>query len=923
MKPDTDEPSNPVADGGAAPKLKVGVLTLPLNRNYGGNLQAYALVTALRQLGHSPVLINRRIPPRDFDIASLADRAEADTPLMAKSFTSLSSTAPNTKFIQKHIFPATTPFLSTSHLENKIPHYGFDAIIVGSDQVWRPKYARSMLSDFFLGFLPEDDTTTRRISYAASFASPSWEFSGEETSVATRLIQKFDAVSVREDNGVDLCRDHLNAAAQHVLDPTLLHDKSHYVSAFSLDRRRPDDKTLLTYILDVNDDKNHTIAALAQRLGLTVRTTDGREADPSGAQAEIKGDKSVEGWLASFHKASFVVTDSFHGVVFSIIFNKPFLAYGNPARGLARFTSLLKMFGLEERLVLHSSQIDLQKISQPVDWSAVNARLDALRTRSFRFLQEALTGDRPARPPSPAGQSGRSGPGDGTVVALRSNVSHSTGGTPTGVRSAAGAPSHVCQPLNVLCTGCGVCISESRGALRMAWNEDGFLTPELAPGASAADVPASAVKVCPFNPEPEAAVRDEDALADIFLADAKQSHPRCGRFEGSYIGYSIEYRPTSSSGGIATYVFKKLLERGDVDYLFVVQNDVNDRYKYCIFDKNDDIRKMSKTRYYPVSLDELFSVIEQKNGRVAVSGVACFIKAVRLKQYYYPEFREKIPFLLGIICGGLKSRSYTDYLAQNAGVRGNFFAPEYRVKDAKSTANDYSFSAIDENNKTHTMKMRRVGDMWGTGLFKSRACDLCTDVMTELSDISLGDAWLPDYKTDGLGNSVVITRSALAESIIQSGLESKELVLKATPITRVAQSQGGGFRHKQKAVKFRAWMAEHVSLLPMPVIRERLLDDVSIADAFVQVLRERARSKSLQYWLETKDADAFRRRIRSSLRRLKAARRQDGDNEPLSLRQPLMRWTMRLTRGRRISFDSMRAALLGGKQAQPPSDHAD
>lgn len=87
----------------------------------------------------------------------------------------------------------------------------------------------------------------------------------------------------------------------------------------------------------------------------------------------------------------------------------------------------------------------------------------------------------------------------------------------------------------------------------------------------------------------------------------------------------------------------------------------------------------------------MFREIDDKKGKVAVSGVACFIKAIRLKQYYKPEYKEKIPFLVGIICGGLKSSFFTDYLAQKTGIKGRYTKQDYRIIDVNSLSSDYAF----------------------------------------------------------------------------------------------------------------------------------------------------------------------------------------------------------------------------------------
>ena len=95
-------------------------------------------------------------------------------------------------------------------------------------------------------------------------------------------------------------------------------------------------------------------------------------------------------WLRGFRDAEFIVTDSFHGTVFSIIFNKPFIAIGNESRGMSRFQSLLKMFGLEDRLVFRSEQVNRELINRPIDYHKVDELLESYKRFSLGFLTKAL-----------------------------------------------------------------------------------------------------------------------------------------------------------------------------------------------------------------------------------------------------------------------------------------------------------------------------------------------------------------------------------------------------------------------------------------------------------------------------------------------------------------------------------------------------
>lgn len=412
-----------------------------------------------------------------------------------------------------------------------------------------------------------------------------------------------------------------------------------------------------------------------------------------------------------------------------------------------------------------------------------------------------------------------------------------------------------------LCTGCGVCTSESSGDYKMQWNEDGFIVPK-----TLKEDCTEAIRVCPFNPSPEAEVQDEDVLAKSFLLSADKFDVHIGRFKGTYIGYSDEFRTSSSSGGLATYVFQYLLQNKIVDHIYTVK-EVNGSYEYQLLSDIGDITQISKTRYIPVTLDQLFENIDSIRGTIAVSGVACFLKAIRLKQHYHPELKTKIPFLVGIICGGWKSRFFSDFLAQSAGVEGEYFRQEYRMKDATSLSSDYSFGAFDIENRFHQMKMRTVGDMWGTGLFKSKACEFCTDVLSELADISLGDAWLDKYRKDGLGNSIVITRTSLADNIIQEGMENGKLSIAHVGEEDIIRSQSSSFSHRQDAMKFRINALHRHSLKPH--IRQRVLKNISLAYKVVQIQREHTRRKSILIWKSYKSVIVFNQKMKPVINKLR------------------------------------------------------
>lgn len=224
-------------------------------------------------------------------------------------------------------------------------------------------------SAFFLYFGDKKDKA-KRIGYATSFGVDNWEYSTEQTIKCSLLVKSFDAISVRKDSAVNLCKEYLGVDVIQVLDPTMLLNKDDYIKLVEKDNIKECKRTLMTYILDKSSENTIIIQKVAKELGLIPFSV-----LPNKTFSEV-GRKyiddcifpNVTDWIRGFMDADYVVTDSFHGTIFSIIFNKPFISIGNAGRGLTRFTSLLKMFGLEHRLILYSNELTLEKIRGVIDF---------------------------------------------------------------------------------------------------------------------------------------------------------------------------------------------------------------------------------------------------------------------------------------------------------------------------------------------------------------------------------------------------------------------------------------------------------------------------------------------------------------------------------------------------------------------------
>jgi len=260
------------------------------------------------------------------------------------------------------------------------------------------------------------------------------------------------------------------------------------------------------------------------------------------------------------------------------------------------------------------------------------------------------------------------------------------------------------------CVGCGICVSLCpKDAIEMKWNAMGFLEPVQ---TGICDVSGICLDVCPFNPEPKSEVRDENRLAKLFLDECTKFHPKIGHYIGVYAGYSKKFRMTSSAGGLATYVLAELLNQKDVDFVIAIRESEKsaEYYEYSICQNTYDLVEASKTKYFPVTMAGLMSMISRKKGNFAIVGVPCFIKALRLAQYTNRILRKRIIFMVGIICGGMKSKFFTEYLASKAGViPENCSKPQFRIKNINSDANDYAFGCLDlKSLTTKTIIMRMV-----------------------------------------------------------------------------------------------------------------------------------------------------------------------------------------------------------------------
>lgn len=250
--------------------MKIAIMTQPLGSNYGGIMQAFALQKILKNMGHDVVTIDYKHKKPSFlyrkarSVYRLAKKAAGKDKALIQLEDKYNYITMNTQnFINTYI--VQSEYIDDNKgLKKHFKRSVYNAIIVGSDQTWRPKYSPNIYS-FYLDFLVKNKNI-KRIAYASSFGVNNWEYSIEQTKKCAKLATTFDAISVREQSGIKLCKEHLKVESELVLDPTLLLDEEDYLDLIGNKYKKGKNEGVFTYFLDSNRDKTKAAEHIANKL---------------------------------------------------------------------------------------------------------------------------------------------------------------------------------------------------------------------------------------------------------------------------------------------------------------------------------------------------------------------------------------------------------------------------------------------------------------------------------------------------------------------------------------------------------------------------------------------------------------------------------------------------------------------------------
>ncbi|SDS26757.1 Coenzyme F420-reducing hydrogenase, beta subunit [Polaribacter sp. KT25b] len=369
---------------------------------------------------------------------------------------------------------------------------------------------------------------------------------------------------------------------------------------------------------------------------------------------------------------------------------------------------------------------------------------------------------------------------------------------------------------NGFCIGCGACALVNNSPIEIKFDEFSKLQATIKDDDNL-NTESAVLSVCPFSDESS----NEDELGENLFRNVEniKHDEKIGYYKQSYAGYALDegFRENGSSGGMGTWIISELFKNNIVDGVIHVHevdsnktNEDNSKlFKYKISRTINEIQKGSKSRYYPIELSEVLTLVKDTPGKYAVVGLPCFIKSIRLLMKQDEILKNRIKICVGLVCGHLKSANFAKMWGWQVGIHpDNLKSVNFRHKLNGEGANNYAISATQNVNgidKEYISKPLKemYGSNWGWGLFKYKACDFCDDVVAETADVTIGDAWLPQYINDDKGTNIVIVRNELIYKIIENGIKNNNLKLDFLSSGDVIKSQSSGFNHRREGLSYR------------------------------------------------------------------------------------------------------------------------
>ncbi len=352
----------------------IGLVTTWFAQNYGAIFTAYALYIKLRKMGYSVLMIDK---PQE---------------LWGDYYKKIGDKSLSLQFGKKYYNLSKQYSLFEQNNNIDILNDLCETFVVGSDQLWNPRIYGGIFY-FFLDFVGRKH---KKISYATSIGASKFQGKEEEKASIKYLLNKFDKISVREEEAVNICRDEFNIVAEKVLDPVFLLEEADYEVIIKDLKGETPQGYILAYVLDGNKEKKNVIEKVSVLLGIPlIYIVDIEHFEFVQRNLDVKATivHTAEEWLWYIRNSSFVVTDSYHGACFSIIFQKDFICFSNKDRGEGRFQELFSLLGIEKQLLREINVLrenDLREKIQPINYDIIEKRLRHLKRNSENWLIKSM-----------------------------------------------------------------------------------------------------------------------------------------------------------------------------------------------------------------------------------------------------------------------------------------------------------------------------------------------------------------------------------------------------------------------------------------------------------------------------------------------------------------------------------------------------
>ena len=680
--------------------MKTGLVTFYHIHHYGALLQAAATQRAVETLGSECEIIdyfvnqNNDLFRKPTGLGSMA--ADAHTALHYQALKTRYQRFE--RFSKDHLHISGHRFESLEELRNaELP---YDVILSGSDQIWNPKiFPDGRFDPVFFGAFSEK----RKIAYAPSFGIP--KIPEEMVAELKGYLGSFSHLSARETQGSQILREVTGEEFPVVLDPTLLLTAEQWGAMAETPKGYPTDGYILCYCINKPGALAPYIRQLAEKTGLPVVQLCGirQKVYP---KAHCILDAGPAEFLALFQNASYVCTNSFHGTVFSVQFQKPFFTAVAPAELAApersRTFSILNRLGLTNRVI---GKGDTAGLLDEIDWEAVAAALAKARESSMAYLRAALV-DAPYAENSP----------EKPAAELPVLASHS------------------------VCTGCTACASGCpKDAIRMERDREGFSYPVIDPEKCVRCGHCTAI--CPILH-----TREQKALPAAFAAWNRDD----------------KVRKDSTSGGVFTALAEYVLESGGVVYGAAMDGKQHLRHIACF--RKEDLWRLRGAKYVQSDLGDIYREVKEKlrSRLVLFSGTPCQVDGL----YRYLGSRPENLITCDLVCHGVPSPGVWEDMAHSIEQRKGKGLQAVRFRNKVTNWKNSHFTTVYDDGTVDTAPLfaTEYGRAFGRALFLRPSCHSCAYTnLNRPGDFTLGDFWglkddeLPEEQEKGINLLLVNT----------------------------------------------------------------------------------------------------------------------------------------------------------------------